>query len=359
MTSAWTPAHVAAIDPGTVPSVPAVGLPARPAGGEDRYYWDMWPVQHPDGTIARLGDRDMWMALSAPDRNDPGARHFEADIRWLERSPSGWVDHGPVLPRDPAPYEREWAGSALLDAGRITLFYTGAGTSERPGGYQQRLFEASAPVAHDGTIGEWTRPKPSIASLTPEYCAADAHAGEPGRIKAFRDPAFFRDPTGGTDYLVFTASLAGAVSDHNGAVGIARRDEGGWTLLPPLVHADGVNNELERAHVVCREGHYYLFWVTQRSTFSPEVTAGPTGLYGMVAEVLAGPWRPLNGSGLVLTNPLDDPDRAYSWFVTAEGIVASFVDDPAGTGFAGVPAPLLCLDFRGDRVCLADQVTAA
>lgn len=130
-------------------------------------------------------------------------------------------------------------------------------------------------------------------------------------------------------------------------------------MLQPLVHADGVNNELERAHVVFRDARYYLFWVTQRSTFSPEVAGGPTGLYGMVAEALGGPWRPINGSGLVLANPSGDPARGYSWFVSAEGIVASFVDDPAGSGFAGVPAPLLRLQFDGDRVRLADRVSAA
>ena len=68
-------------------------------GGADRYYWDMWAVQNGDGTIARLGGREMWMALSAPDRGDPDARHFEADIRWIERGSkrrrtgptAGWI----------------------------------------------------------------------------------------------------------------------------------------------------------------------------------------------------------------------------------------------------------------------------
>lgn len=358
MTSAWTPAHVASIDPARCPALPDVGNPPRPAGGADRYYWDMWPVQHADGSIASLGGREMWMALSAPDRGDPGLRHFQADIRWLERTGRAWTDRGPVLPRAAAPYEREWAGSALLDRGRLTLFFTGAGTAERPGGYQQLLFEASAPVAPEGAIGEWTQPRPSIASLTSEYCAADAHEGEPGRIKAFRDPAFFRDPADGTDYLVFTASLADAISNHNGAVGIARRGEGGWALLPPLVHADGVNNELERAHVVFCGGLYYLFWVTQRATFSPDVSAGPTGLYGMVARSLAGPWTPVNGGGLVLANPMSDPGRAYSWFVSAEGVVASFIDDAGGRGFAGTPAPLLHLGFDGNTVSLAGEADA-
>ena len=358
MTSAWTPAHTATIEPTSSPSVPDLGRLSRPVGGADRYYWDMWPVQHVDGTIAALGEAEMWMALSAPDRGDPALRHFEADIRWLERVGDEWTDRGPVLPPHAAPYEREWAGSALLEQGKLTLFFTGAGTSERPGGYQQRLFEANAPVMPDGRIGEWSVPRPAIATLTDEYCAADEHEGEPGRIKAFRDPAFFRDPKDGTDYLVFTASLARTASAYNGAVGIARREGDAWALLPPLVHADGVNNELERAHVVFRDGLYYLFWVTQRETFSPDVSSGPTALYGMVAGSLAGPWKPINGSGLVFANPADDPRRAYSWFVSAEGVVASFVDDAGARGFAGVPAPLLQLAFDGETVVLAGEAVA-
>jgi len=358
VTTAWTKAHTAAIDAASCPSVPDVGTQPRPAGGADRYYWDMWAVQNGDGTIARLGGREMWMALSAPDGGDPDARHFQAEIRWIERVKNGWEDKGPVLPLHAAPYEREWAGSALLDDGRLTLFFTGAGIAGRPGGYQQRLFEASAPVAPDGTIGEWVLPRPSITSLTPEYCAADAHEGEAGRIKAFRDPAFFRDPMDDAEYLIFTASLAASDSDYNGAVGIARRGDDGWSLLPPLVHADAVNNELERAHVVFREGMYYVFWVTQTSTFAPDVPAGPTGFYGMAARSLAGTWTPLNGSGLVLANPANDPRRAYSWFVSAEGVVASFVDDPGGQGFVGAPAPLLQLAFDGETVSLVGEVGA-
>ena len=358
MTTAWTRAHAAAIAPESCPSVPKIGNAPRPVGSEDRYYWDMWPVQNRDGSIARLGPREMWMALSAPDRGDPEARHFEADIRWLVREQKGWVDRGAVLPRFSVPYEREWAGSALFDEGRLTLFFTGAGIVGRSGGYQQRLFEASAPVSGDGTIGEWSAPRPSIETLTPEYCAADEHHGEPGRIKAFRDPAFFRDPMDGAEYLVFTASLAATGSDYNGAVGLARRDGSGWSLLPPLVHADGVNNELERAHVVFRNGMYYLFWVTQTSTFAPDANAGPTGLYGMASHSLSGPWAPLNGSGLVLANPADDPRRAYSWFVSAEGIAASFVDDPGAHGFVGAPAPLLQLAFDSETVSLAGEVQA-
>ena len=69
----------------------------------------------------------------------------------------------------------------------------------------------------------------------------------------------------------------------------------------------------------------------------------------MVADSMAGPWRPLNGTGLVLANPADRPLQTYSWFVDASLTVCSFVDIlPDGT-FGGVPAPLLQLELDGER----------
>ena len=49
-------------------------------------------------------------------------------------------------------------------------------------------------------------------------------------------------------------------------------------------------------------------------------------LYGFVAPALAGPWEPVNGSGLVLRNPEAEPLQAYSWLVLPDLRVTSFVD---------------------------------
>ena len=229
------------------------------------------------------------------------------------------------------------------------------------------LYEAHASLGADGLPCEWSAPHISIEATSPHYQPADAHEGEPGRIKAFRDPSWFRDPADGAEYLVFTASLAQSTSDYNGAVGIARKADAGWDLLPPLIHADGVNNELERAHLVAHGGRYYVFWATQRGTFEPSLRHAPNGLYGMVADSLFGEYRPLNGSGLVLANPDAEPSQTYSWSVTADLIVSSFIDfwgldggpiptEPAqaASRFGGVPAPLLRLQIEGDRCRLAE-----
>lgn len=349
MTSAWKAEHVQQITPGVAANIPPVIAPDRSGLDRKRVYWDMWPVQDADGHRALLGGRELWMALTAPDRGDPALRHFEAKIHWIERRGNEWVDCGPVLPDFAVPYEREWAGSALLDSGALTLFFTAAGNAQRPGGYCQELWSASAPLGPDGWPVEWSFPTPLVTGHVPFYMPADAHDGAPGTIKAFRDPAFFRDPADGSEYLAFTASLAGSGSVFNGAFGLAVRRPPGWVLTPPCLAADGVNNELERAHLVFHTKHYYAFWSTQTATFAPDLRHAPGGLYGMVAESMQGPWRPLNGSGLVLANPANRPQQTYSWYVDASLTVCSFVDMLPSGSFGGVPAPLLQLELDGDR----------
>ncbi|KEO92122.1 hypothetical protein EH31_05495 [Erythrobacter longus] len=371
MTTAWAADCVRKIKASRIPRIPLIKEEDPTTLETGRVYWDMWPIQDRDGRVASIHGRELWMALSAPDRGDPSLRHFEAKIRLIEHRAGKWFDLGDVLPEFTVDYEREWAGSAVTDGEGVSLYFTAAGTNHRPRGYQQRLVEAHAIIGKDGLPNSWTEPRASISELAPEYMLADAHEGEAGKIKAFRDPAYFRDPADGQEYLIFTASLAGTRSDYNGAVGIARKTDDGWKLLPPLIHADGVNNELERAHVVYHKGCYYAFWVTQGSTFAPELSHAPNGLYGMVSDSLFGDYRPLNGSGLVLANPDEEPLQSYSWFVTRELLVSSFVDfrglkgepvptnpDEANKLFGGVPAPLLKLTIDGDRCELAETVEA-
>lgn len=359
MTTAWTADDVREIGRMPAAAAPPISEAVRPIGGESRYYWDMWPIQDEARRMVPLGGRELWMALAAPDRGDPALRHFEAKIRWLERQGSTWVDRGEVLPDVPVPYEREWAGSTLLRNDCLTLFFTGAGLAVRPGGYQQALFSSSALVDRDGRPGAWTRPRSLIGEIGGWYAAADEQRGEPGKIKAFRDPAYFRDPSDGAEYLAFTATLASGDSEYSGAFGLARHMENGWRLLPPLISAKGVNSELERAHLIAHAGRYYAFWVTQKHTFAPALRHAPTGLYGMVADRLSGPYRPINGDSLVLAASGGEAGDTYSWFVSADGIVSSFIDkwSPAkpetaasNSDFVGVPAPLLRLAFGGDGI---------
>lgn len=362
-TSAWTAAHVAAIADQPLPAMGLIGADQAQRILPDLLLWDMWPLQLPDGRMAPVCGGSLWMALAAPDRGDPVLRHFEAKIRLLLLDATGWHDLGDMMPGGLGDFEREWSGSALLEGDQVTLYFTAAGYLDQPGGFQQRLAETTGTLQADGRITGWSAARESVVADGTVYLPANRHDGAPGTVKAFRDPAFFIDPADGARYLVFTASLAASDSAFNGAVGLARQDAAGaWQLMDPIIHADGLNNELERAQIIVHQGLYYAFWSTQRSVFAPDGPSGPTGFYGMVAERLAGPWRPINGTGLVIANPDAEPMQAYSWFASADLLVCSFVDhwglkgrwptDSAAVAqetFAGTPAPMVRIALEGDR----------
>lgn len=330
--------------------------------------WDCWPLAHEDGRTVEVEGRQFWFFLSAPCFADPVQRHDAARIRLLSHAADGWRDHGNALPGDYNPGTREWAGSAVLhdDGVAVTLFYTASGRRGAPPSFEQRLFAVAGRLGAAGP-GEWQRPVEVVRPDGARYQVAADTEGRLGMIKAYRDPAWFRDPATGLCHLLFTASAGWDTADFNGIVGLAtQRQDGSWHLDDPLIDAVGVNNELERAHVIHRDGLYYLFWSTQRHTFARREADGPNGLYAMVADRLAGPYRPVNGNALVVGNPAGEPTQAYSWWVTGEGAVWSFVDYWGLQGrdlkdhpalvrgqFGGTPAPVFHLAFAGDSVCPA------
>ena len=316
--------------------------------------WDSWPVQEEDGSTTTAGGAELWMALSAPAAGHPEERHDRARIRLFARTADRWRDLGDVFADGASPGSREWSGSAVHRRdGTVSVFYTAAGVrgEVRPT-FHQRVVEVRAWLTEACTLEQDVEHRVVLRGEG-RYLPADEVEGGPGRIRAFRDPGWFRDPADGREYLLVAASVPG--HDHfTGAVALARQDGAGWALLPPLLVSEGVNHEIERPHVVVHHGRYHLFFCTNSQSFHPAGSA-PTGLYGFVAPALAGPYEPLNGSGLVIRNPPAQPDQAYAWLVLPDLRVESFVNYPAGddlrraepemarTGFGGTAAPVLNL----------------
>ncbi len=360
--SAWTREHVRGIgeDIGAASAAlisEAEVLPVALNFG----IWDAWPVQAVNGSPFQQSEGcQLWMALGAPRFADPDERHRHARIHLIQRENGEWRHLGPAMPAGFSPGSREWSGSAVIgnDGETVTLYFTAAGRrGEERLSFEQRIFSAKATLdlaSRDPRLIGW-RDLQEIVQLDPaHYMATVGGTDEIGKIKAFRDPAFFRDPADGSDYLLFAGSAARSPSPYNGVVGVARADTisaTGWHVLPPLLTADTLNNELERPHVVHIYGLYYMFWSTQRHVFDPEGPTGPTGLYGMVSDRLLGDWRPLNETGLVLANPSAAPSQSYSWLVLSDLSVTSFIDDWGTSGvrrFGGTFAPFLHLRLAGD-----------
>jgi levansucrase len=246
--------------------------------------------------------------------------------------------------------------------------------------FEQRLFQATGTLnlsASKPSIADWRDLAQSVTNDGAHYANLAENQGVPGRIKGFRDPYWFRDPADGKGYILFTGSksAANSKSSHDGVIGIALANDtngaapNGFTLLPAVIDADGLVNELERPHVFVQDGLYYLFWSSQAAVFAPGGPAGPTGLYGMVAPSLFGPYEPLNGSGLVLANPSSEPFQAYAWQVVPSLDVVSFVDywglkdadkesDPAlkTRQFGGTIAPVVKIAISGTTTHIVADV---
>jgi levansucrase len=334
----WQASHLAKIDPANLPC-PGV------FEAEDIVHldpaltlWDIWPVQLDNGDLAQIEAGSLWVMLSAPRNADPDIRHDQARMRLLLKAGEAWVDCGNLLPDGFSPGSREWSGSTRLDpvTNEVTLWFTAAGRrGEAKADFEQRLFHAHGTLDLTGStprVTNWCDLTQSVVNSGEFYADLATTQGALGQIKGFRDPYWFRDPKDDAGYVLFTASRPPeqSKSNYDGVIGLAKAEDVNghrrFVLLPPIVDAYGLASELERPHMFVKDGLYYLFWSTQGHIFDSNGPTGPTGLYGMVGPSMFGPFEPMNGSSLVLTNPPEESRQAYAWQVVPNLEIVSFVD---------------------------------
>jgi levansucrase len=381
----WTRAQAGGVARSDDVVAPVVYPPESDPLSEDVHIWDTWILRNRDGSIATVDGYRVLFSLTAPADMLPGKRHDVATVRYFYAADGEqWQNGGPVFADDAVFGQRQWAGSALLDdGGTVTVFYTAAGQE----GAEELTYEQRIAAASGGRIdtddgfridGPWDHE----ILLEPDGEYYEREDQSRGMIYTFRDPWFFEDSATGRTYLLFEANTPvpadsdacdgdPALQEFNGSIGVAESPTGDpmdWELRAPLVDAVCVNQELERPHVVVRDGTYYLFFSSHDHTFAPGLD-GVDGLYGFVADSLRGDYRPLNDSALVLTNPGNAAYQTYSWMAFPHGdevLVQSFFNyydlggltlDDVGhlppdeqlRRFGGTLAPTVRLDVDGDR----------
>lgn len=401
------------------------------------WVWDSWPVLLRDGSIATINGHYVIIALAVPETVLPPQRHDVARWRYLYSSDGrDWIDGGDVFPPGSALGSRQWSGSTIYDPETdvLTCFYTATGdageqaildpphAADPPAGngdhgpngdsgnglpddfdeiddtpfggiygpdfggptpgvtYRQEMVQVSATVTDQPapvSFVDWGEHRIFIEPDLFWYEESEGFIA--GVVFAWRDPYYFRDPRSGRSFVTFTARTANTrFTGWNGCIGLAVADDealSSWTLLPPLIDALEVNNELERSHHLYIDGRYYLFFSSGGLfRFDPQLSDVPAaesaGLYGFVADELQGPYVPLNGTGLVLANPPAAPAQGYSFQVLPGGYVIFFIDFYR-TGTAGFPrfqddldeawfeerfggtlAPLVQIGIEGDQTRL-------
>jgi levansucrase len=392
----WTPEHMRAIEQDSDNTFPAL-QPADDLFAPELFTWDGWPIRNPDGTVAQIDGWTVYVALTAPRQQDANAPAGSSDAPfsdfsrwryWFTRD-GQWQPGGLVFAEGSALGVRQWAGSTVFDpqTRKVTFFYTAVGIV--PGGSEQdypaqipegnpaadliapviqQMASTTASVVTDEAGVRFTDFTPHSVDITADGKIYQTFAQYPSVevVYGMRDPEYFRDPKDGQEYLLFTANTTLAPGPKNGAIGLSQKQaNGSWKTLPPLIAAPGVNSQLERPHVVVRGDTYYLFFSTHDFTFE-EVGAGPEGLYGFVntsGDFLKGPWKPLNGHGLVLGNPEALPRQSYSYLVLTTGHVMSYVNlagDLTGVpgGWVGSPGPLVRIEMAEDKTRLVEATTA-
>src|SRR6202020_1108948 len=85
-------------------------------------------------------------------------------------------------------------------------------------------------------------------------------------------------------------------------------------LMKPLIASNTITDETERANVFKLNGKWYLFTDSRGAKMTID-GIGDEDVYmlGFVSDSLTGPYKPLNGSGLVLHTDLDPRDVTWTY----------------------------------------------
>ncbi|MDM4761959.1 glycoside hydrolase family 68 protein [Galbitalea sp. SE-J8] len=405
----------------TMPTVPQ-DFPDM--SNDEVWVWDTWPLTDAQANQYSYGGWEVIFSLVADRALEFDARHTHAKLGYFFRRAGipaadrpengGWTYGGLVFPPgvsgqvfDDQSFtsQTEWSGSARIFAGGVVkVFYTAVAFYRDANDQDIRPADARIMMSpgqiHADSRGVWfTGFEEQNELLKPDGVLYQDGAQNP--YYNFRDPFTFEDPAfPGKTFMVFegnTATQRGSractaadmgyrpgdpyaedpdtVMDDGAnyqmaSVGLAVADNAAlskWHFLPPILSANCVTDQTERPQIYLKDGKYYLFTISHRTTFASGID-GPEGVYGFVGDGVRSDFQPLNrGSGLALGNPTNlnepvgapfapDPDQhpgefqAYSHYVMPNGLVESFIDAVGSTDDfrrGGTLGPTVRLNISG------------
>ncbi|MBB2173482.1 glycoside hydrolase family 68 protein [Gluconacetobacter asukensis] len=402
------------------------GIPADfPTINPDVWVWDTWTLIDKHADQFSYNGWEVIFCLTADKNAGYGFddRHTHARIGFFYRragiradqrpANGGWIYGGLLIPEGAQEQvfagttytiTAEWSGSMrLLDPrdNKVSLFYTDMAFNRDASGQDitpaqavitQSLGQIHADFNHVWFTGFTTH----TPLLRPDGVLYQNGAQNP--YYNFRDPFTFEDPNHpGVNYMVFEGNTAGQRGVANctaedlgyrpndphaetvqqvldsgayyqkAAIGLAVAEDSSlskWKFLTPLISANCVNDQTERPQMYIKNGKYYIFTISHRTTYAAGVD-GPDGVYGFVGNGIRSDFQPMNyGSGLVLGNPTDlnqaagtDYDanpqqnprafQSYSHYVMPGGLVESFIDTVENRR-GGTLSPTVKLGIRAD-----------
>lgn len=346
------------------------------AKGYDQYgnlidldVWDSWPLQNADGTVANYNGYQISFALAGDPKKGWDTFIYLFYKKAGDNSIDAWKNAGRVF-KDSDKYvsndpilnnqAEEWSGSATLTSdGEVRLFYTNRHGWDPAHGFfgKQTLTTAQINVSKpdaDTLKVDGVEDLKSIFDGDGKFYQNVQQAfgeGDYSDNHTLRDPHYVED--NGHKYLVFESNTGtddGYQGEEsffnkayyggsqvffqaeknkllqspqkalaklaNGSLGIIELNND-YTLkkvMKPLIASNTVTDEIERANVFELNGKWYLFTDSRGSKMTIDgISAADVYMLGYVADSLTGPYKPLNGSGLVLQMGLDPKDVTWTY----------------------------------------------
>ncbi len=389
------------------------------------WVWDTWPITDEKADQYSVNGWEVVFSLVADRDLGFDERHTYAKIGYFYRKAGvpteqrpdngGWTYGGLVFdegvtgrifPDQSYSHQTQWSGSArIFKGGKIKLFFTDVAFYRNADGSDRKPYDARITLSegriHAGKKGVRFTGFNEVDDLL-QADGTYYQNGAQNPYYNFRDPFTFEDPAHpGKTYMVFEGNTAVRRGDRactdedmgylpgdphsetaeqvmdQGAnlqmanVGLAvaeNKQLSEWRFLPPILSANCVTDQTERPQIYMKDGKYYLFTISHRSTFAAGID-GPEGVYGFVGDGIRSDYQPLNrGSGLALGSPTNlnyatgnpfDPDfnqhpgqfQAYSHYVMPGGLVQSFIDtigSKSNFRRGGTLGPTVRLNIAGD-----------